>query len=185
MSKTRRTRAALAAGAIVLVVAGWFDSTVARQAESQANGAGDVYGFATMEVLGSLLVAGSVLLLGVLAWRWASAVVGLAYVVVGGFLVALPWLFWNLAFRNAPPVPPEWLALALRNLFNFTVGGSDNGYTLNGGPLNAVGTISAAMLVGGVAALARSWRGRVVPVDHAEVVDPTAAEIIDYPEVLP
>lgn len=174
MSKTSRTLAALAAAAIVLVVAGWFDSTVARHAEQQANAAGDVYGFATMEVLGSLLVAGSVLLLGVLAWRSASAVVGLAYVVVGGFLVALPWFFWNFALRTSPPVLPEALALALRNLFYFTVGGSDNMYFLNGGPLNAVGTISAAMLIGGVAALARSWRGRVVPVDHAEVGVPTA-----------
>lgn len=174
MSKKGRTLAALAAAAIVLVVAGWIDSTFARHAESQANGAGDVYSFATVEVLGSLLVAGSILLLGVLAWRSASSVVGLAYVVVGGFMVALPWLFWNFAYRTSPPVLAEALALALRNLFYFTVGGSDNGYYLNGGPLNAVGTISAAMLIGGVAALARSWRGRVVPVGQAEVAVPTA-----------
>jgi hypothetical protein len=174
MSKTSRTLAALAAAAIALVVAGWIDSTFARHAESRANAAGDVYGFATVEVFGSLLIAGSVLLMGVLAWRAASVVVGLAYVVVGGFLVALPWLFWNFALRTAPAVLPEAVALALRNLFYLTVGGSDNGYFLNGGPLNAVETIGAAMLIGGVAALARSWRGRVVPVDHDEVVIPTA-----------
>lgn len=174
MSKTSRTLAALAAAAIVLVVAGWFDSTFARHAEAQANTAGDVYGFATIEALGSLLVAGSVLLLGVLAWRSASAVVGVAYVVVGGFLVALPWLFWNFALRASPPVLPEALALALRNLFYFTVGGSDNMYFLNGGPLNAVGTISAAMLIGGLAALGRWSQGRAVVASHAEVGVPAA-----------
>lgn len=174
MSKASGTLAALAAAAIMLVVAGWFDSTVARHAEQQANARGDVYGFVPIEVLGSLLVAGSILLLGVLAWRSASAVVGLAYVVVGGFLVALPWFFWNFALRT-PPVLPEALALVLRNLFYFTVGGSDNMYFLNGGPLNAVGTISAAMLIGGVAALARSWRvlwlARTTPALDAQPAD--------------
>jgi hypothetical protein len=174
MSRTSRTLAALAAAAVVLVVAGWIDGTFARHAESRANATSDVYGFATVEVFGSLLVAGSVLLVGVLAWRSASAVVGLAYVVVGGFLVALPWLFWNFALRTSPPVLPDALALALRNLFYFTVGGSDHVYYLNGGPLNAVGTISAAMLIGGVTALARSWRGRAVAVDRAEAVVATA-----------
>lgn len=166
MSKLSRTLAALAAAAIVLIGAGWIDSAWARHAESQANAAGDIYGFATVEVFGSLLIAGSVLLLGVLAWRSASAVVGLVYVVVGGFLVALPWLFWNFAFAS-PPVLPEALALALRHLFYFTVGGSENLYYLNGGPLNAVGTISAAMLFGGVAALTRYWRGRAFAADRA------------------
>lgn len=41
-------------------------------------------------------------------------VVGLAYVVVGGFFAALPWLVWNLDtwVNGVPPVLPEPLALA-------------------------------------------------------------------------
>jgi hypothetical protein len=174
MSRTSRTLVALAAAAVVLVIATWFDSTVARHAEQQASGIGDLSGWATMEPLGSLLVAGSVLLLGVLAWRSASVDVGLAYVVVGGFVAALPWLFWNFALRSSPPVLPEALALTLRNLFYLTVGGSDNEYQFDGGPFNALETIGAAMLIAGVAALARSWRGRAVAAGRAEVEVPTA-----------
>jgi hypothetical protein len=178
MSRTSRTLVALAAAAIALVIAAWFDSTVMRYAEARGNAAADVSGFASTEMLGSLLVAGSVLLLGVLAWRSASVVVGLAYVVVGGLLVALPWLFWTLAFRTASPVLPEALALAVRRLFYLTIGGSDGIFFLNGGPLNADGTIGAAMLIAGIAALARWWRGRVDAAGRAEVVVPTADRML-------
>ena len=153
MSRTNRALVALAAAMIVLVVAVWFDTTVARYAEEQAATVGGISGWAAMETLGSLLVAGSVLLLGLLAWRSASLVVGLAYVVVGGAVVALPWVFWNFALMTSPPVLPEALALAIRNLFYLTVGGSNNEYFLNGGPLNAVETIGAAMLISGIATL--------------------------------
>jgi hypothetical protein len=161
MSKARWTIAALAAAAIALVIAAWLDNTVMPDAQEQAR-TSDVSPLATMIILEGLLVAGSILLLGVLAWRSASLVVGLAYVVVGGFFAAQWWLWWNLASARVD-VLPEVLALALRNLFYNSTGG---------GPLNDVGTIAAGMLIAGVATLARWWRGRAVAPGRTEVIDP-------------
>jgi hypothetical protein len=165
MSRTNKTLVALAAAAIVLVLAGWFDSTVMSEARSHAAATFDISGVAATIALGSLFVAGSVLLVGTLAWRTASVVVGLAYVVVGGFFVALPSLVWNLASQvnDVPPVLPEPLASALGNIYFSTTGS-----------LNAVGTIGAAMLFAGAAAFARRWRGRAVSASRAEVIVPTA-----------
>lgn len=165
MSRTSRTLLALAAAAIVLVIATWFDHTVMTEALRHAQSTFEMSGFATMTALGSLLVALSVLLVGALAWRAASVVVGLAYVVVGGFVVALPWLVMNLTIHKngAPSVLPEPLASALANIFFSTTGS-----------LNAVGTIGAAILIAGIAASARRWRGRAVAAIRTEGMVPTA-----------
>ena len=156
------TLVALAAAAIALVIVVWFDNTVMRDVQEQARTSG-LSPLATMTVLEALLVAGSVLLLGVLAWRSASLVVGIAYVVVGGFFVAQLWIWWNLA-AGGNDVLPEAVALALRDLF----------YWSTGGTLNDVATIGAGMLIAGIAALARWWRGRAVAARRVEVAVPTA-----------
>ncbi len=80
MSKEGRTLVALAAAAIVLAVVTWFDNTVLPDAEQRwrTSGPAGVDSLTTIKALESLLIAGSVLLLGVLAWRSASLVVGLA-----------------------------------------------------------------------------------------------------------
>ena len=153
MSSTNKTLVALAAAAIVLVIAAWFDTTVVREAQRQAAATFDISVSTTMTTLGSLMIAGFVLLVGALAWRAASVVVGLVYVVVGGFIVALPWLVWNLASQtnDGPPILPEPLALALGQTYFST-----------NGDLNAVGTIGAGMLIAGIAALVLWWRRRAV-----------------------
>jgi hypothetical protein len=168
VSRTGKALVALAAAAIVLVVMAWFDSTILRDAVRQAAATFNTAS-APLFVLGSLLVAGAVLLLGALAWRAASPVVSLAYVVVGGFFVALPWLVWNLASttNDAPPVLPESFASALGSIWVSTAG-----------QLNAVGTIGAGMLIAGIAALVPWWRGRAVAASAeiaAPTVDPTLA----------
>ena len=160
-----KTLVALAAAAIMLVIADWFDTTVMFEARRQAAATFDSSGIGAMAVVGSLMIAGSVLLVGALAWRAASLAVGLVYVVVGGFFVALPWLVWNLStgINDVPAVLPEPVAVALWNIYSSTTGA-----------LNAVGTIGAAMLIAGIAALARWWPGRSVAPGRAEVMDPTA-----------
>ena len=142
--------AALAVAGIVLVVVAWFDSTVMREVQQQARAA-DLSLLPMMIPLEALLVAGSVLLLGALAWRSASLAVGLAYAVVGGFFAAQLWIWWNLAGEGSR-VLPEAVAVALRNLFYWSTGGS----------LNDVATIGAGMLIAGLATLARWWRVRAV-----------------------
>jgi hypothetical protein len=162
VSESVPTLVALAAAAIVLVIVAWFDNTIMVDVQQQARTSG-LSSLAMMTLLEGLLVAGSVLLLGALAWRSASVVAGLAYVVVGGFFVAQLWIWWNLA-AGGNDVLPEAVALALRNLFYWSTGGS----------LNDVATIGAGMLIAGLAALARWWRGRAIAAGSPEVVGPAA-----------
>lgn len=168
VSRTGKALVALAAAAIALVVMAWFDSTVLRDAVRQAQATFTSASVAPLFVLGSLLVAGAVLLLGALAWRAASLVVSLAYVVVGGFFVALWWVVWNLgsATNDAPPVLPEWFASALTSIWVSTTG-----------QLNAVATIGAGMLIAGIAALVPWWRGRAAAF-RADVAVPTAEAVL-------
>jgi hypothetical protein len=112
-----------------------------------------------------VLVAGSVLLLGVLAWRSASVVVGIAYVVAGGFFAALPWVVRTFAVvgeEGRPLVLPGPLASALNNIYSSTTGS-----------LNAVETIGAGMMIAGLAALARWLRGRAASASRVEAVAST------------
>jgi hypothetical protein len=165
MSRTSRTLVALVVAAMVLVIAAWFDTAVMRDAQQQAGATFGPTGVITTRTLGSLLIAGSALLLGVLAWRSASVVVGLAYIVVGGFFVVLPWLFWTFGVQTngLPPGAPEPLASIIRHIDSWTAGS-----------LDTVTTIGAAMLIAGVAALVRWWRDRAVAPSRAGVVVPTA-----------
>ncbi len=161
-SRSFLTLVALAAAAIALVIVVWFDNTVLPGVQESGR-TGDLSPLAALTALESLLVAGSVLLLGWLAWRSASVVVGLAYVVVGGLFMAQLWLWWNLAAAGNE-VLPEALALVLRELF----------YSTTGGRLNDVSTIGAGMLIAGIATLARWWRVRAVAAGPVEVMDATA-----------
>lgn len=165
MSRGGRTLAALAGAALVLIVAVWCDAVFLRDAAQHAQANFDSAGLAPVIAAGSMLVAGSVLLVGVLAWRAASVVVSLAYAIVGGFLVALPWIVWNLASatNEAPPVLPEPLLSFVSEIYFRTAGS-----------LNAAGTIGAAMLIAAVAALVRWQRDRAVAPDNIEALSPGA-----------
>jgi hypothetical protein len=164
MSKTGRTLLALVGAAVVLVVMAWFDSTVMTGRVRDAAATFDPTVMTTALALGSLLVAGAVLLVATLAWWARSAIVSLAYVIVGGFFVLLPWIVWTLAVQenDVPPVLPEPLAVAVSNVHLSTTG-----------PLYAVGTVGAAMVIAAIATTVRSWRGRAVTASGMGVADPT------------
>src|SRR3989304_5876207 len=108
MSMTGRALVALAGAALVLVFANWFDNTFMRDAVRYVGRTFDYSGLGVTFMLGAMLVAGSVLFIGALAWRAASLVVGLTFGVGGGFFVALPQLFFNFAapLNDVPPVFP-------------------------------------------------------------------------------
>ncbi len=165
MSRTGRTLVALVGAALVLAIATWFDDTV-RDAVQRAQANFDPSGVGVALASGSMLVAGSVLLVGVLAWRAPSVVVGLAYAVVGGFFLMLPWIVWNFAAQTnaGPPILPEPLLTVVSEIY----------FRTGGGLLNAVGTISAAMLIAGVVALVRWQRDRAAANDSIEALSPTA-----------
>jgi hypothetical protein len=164
MSRTGRALVAWAGAALVLVLAAWFDNTVMRDAVRHAQAYFDMSGVGAVFATGSMLVAGSVLLVGVLAWRAASLEVGLAYAVVGAFFLMLPWIAWNLAAQvnDVPPVLPEPLRTMVSEIYFRTGGGS----------LNAVGTIGAAMLIAAVVALVRWRRDRAATQSTIEAVSP-------------
>jgi hypothetical protein len=161
MSRAGRTFVALGGAGLVLVIAAWFDHVAFRNLVKVGAANFDPMPMALGSVIGSLLVAGSALLVGALAWRAASGVVAVAYVLVGGFIVALPWLTWTFAagVNGTPAVLPEELADVLGDLYFDTTG-----------TLNAVGTIGGAMLIIGIVVLVRKLRDRGVEARSAEAI---------------
>jgi hypothetical protein len=118
--------------------------------------------------LGWLAAQASVLLLGVLAWRSRSVLVGVAYVVPGAFLAFLPAIVWRFAaeINGSPPVLPKPIANWVSQF-----------YFSSNGPLGAVQLIGAGMLVIGLLVLGRAARDRsVAPVAEDGSVQPGSEE---------
>jgi hypothetical protein len=151
MSRVGRSAVALAAAAVVLAVMAWFDTTVVSNAAQREAQTFDMSGYALVEALGTILIAGSVLLLALLAWRSRSVAVGVAYALVGAYFALQLWITWTFAAQanGAPPVLPYPLDRAVNHVFSATYG-----------RLNAVGIVGAGMLVAGVAVLAQRFRER-------------------------
>ena len=152
MSKAGRAAIAILVAAAVLWLAGWLDGTVMLHAENPVTGPLEMSGFMAMVAVGSLAVSGSVLLLGVLAWRSQSALVGAAYAIVGAFFAALQWILVTLVVEiNGAPILPRPIADGVQQI-----------YVWAEGPLRAVETIGAGMAVIGVVVIGRSLRARMV-----------------------
>ncbi len=167
MSRTLMNAAAVAGAAMVLVLAVWIDTSVFPAAQQQSAATFDLSGVVTLSSVGSVAVAGGCLAVAWLGSR-AAPVVGLLYVVVGGFLALLPWLTITFAAQvnGEPPVAPEPLAQALSEIYSRTQG-----------PLNAVGVIGGAMLLGGLVGATASLRRRGSAAaarqsPHLEALDP-------------
>lgn len=101
------------------------------------------------------------LLLGVLAWRSRSALLGGIYAVAGALFAFLPVFVWRFAaqINDAPPVLPAPIASAV-----------DEIYFRSTGPLNAVGIIGGGMLLVGLLVMGRSIRGRSVGRVHRPLI---------------
>jgi hypothetical protein len=153
MSKARRGAIPILVAGPVLYLAGWLDGSVIRDVQRQTGATFDPSGLALALSLGSLAVAGSVLLLGVLAWRSHLALVGVVYALVGAFFAFLLVINWRFAaqINDTPPVLPEPIALAVNQI-----------YFWSAGPLNAVETIGAGMMIVGLLVLGRTFRDRSV-----------------------
>jgi hypothetical protein len=163
MSTTGKTYGALVGAPLLVAITAWFDTRFMSDAMRRAAGSFDMSGVSALTAVGSVLVAGGVLIVGVLAWRAASSIVSLMYALVGGFFVMLPWLVWTLAAQrnDVPPVLPDPLARWLGDIYRWTLGG----------PLNATGTIGGAMLIAGIVTLVRWQRLR-------SVAGPSVASIV-------
>ena len=151
MSHRAQAVSAVVAAGAALYVAGWFDGTVMRDILIQAGHTYDESGLMLATSLGSLAVAGSVLLFGVLAWRLKSTPVGVVYTVVGGLAAFLPVMVFKFAaeVNGNPPVLPQPIGNELNQI-----------YVWSNGPLNAIEMVGAGICVAGIVVIGRALRGR-------------------------
>lgn len=136
-SLTRAAIAAVAAAACLVALA-WFDAGVlddARQTASASFRSGSIM---TLYAGGYILVAGAILLSGVVGSWSRSAVAGAAYALSGAFLVLMPALIVN-------PDLPEPLRRAIGDIAFATTG-----------PIFAVEMLGGGLLLIGLFVIARS-----------------------------
>jgi hypothetical protein len=171
MSKLGRVVIPILAAGAALYIAGWFDGTVMHQIQTEAGRAYDPNPLMLAISIGSLAVAGSVLLLGALAWLARSTLVGAIYTTVGALVAFLPVIVWRFAaqINDSPPFLPQPIANEI-----------DQIYSWSSGPLNAMGMIGAGMFVAGILVIARSYRGR-----SADPVGEAQADPLNEPDELP
>lgn len=154
-SHRQRTVAAVLGAAVVLLVAGWFDTVLMAAVQRTEAATFDITQTATVLPVGYVLIAAAVLAVLVLARRADSRLVDLVYAVAGGFLTLLFTRVWTLAatINGAPPVLPDPLASFIDQAYT----------TAETGPLDAVAIIGAAMLVVGLTDLGLALRRRPSP----------------------
>lgn len=145
------TVAALVAAPAVLITAAWYDTTVVERAQFIASRTFEMTTPAVAGAVGSLLIAGSILLLAVLVWRSGSAVAATTYLLVGGFFafLVLIAIVVGPGRNDAPPLLPSSVANTLLRIWIKTTG-----------DLGAVPTIGAGMLLAGLATLIAWARAR-------------------------
>jgi hypothetical protein len=142
MSSMSRAVAAIAIGLVLLLGLTWFDADPLWYAQRQAGANFNSAGYSLMWALGALAVSGSVLLIGALAWRSRSLLLGAVYVIVGAVFVLTPVLVLNSVAL------PDWLAQGFPGLLSTS------------SPLNAGTTVGAGMFIAGLMALWTWARGR-------------------------
>lgn len=136
----------------MLVVAGWYDTTLMASVQRTEAATFDITQTTIALPVGYLLIAAGVLVISLLA-RWAdSRLVDVVYLVVGAFLTLLFSFVWTLAasVNGAPPVLPDPLASFISQAYT----------TTEIGPLNAVAIIGAGLLLVGVTSMVQVLRRR-------------------------
>lgn len=142
--------AAVGSAAISLVLLAWLDATYLTQAQRESVATFNSRGLSFVLTVVSLAVAGAALVVAFTTWRSRSVLVGAAIAVVGAFFAFLP-VIWGFAagVDGAPPAWLEPLRTPINQIFDATFG-----------PRFAVGTLGAAMLLVGLATVARGLRAR-------------------------
>jgi len=152
---------AILGAAIVLVVAGWYDTVLLHSVLVTGGNTFDVTQTAFALPAGYLIVAAGAFSVALLA-RWAdSRLVDIGYVLVGAFFAFLFTLVWTVGVskNGAPPVLPDPIASFLSQSFTATESGT----------LNTVALIGTAMLLVGIADLGLALRRQ--PTREARVAD--------------
>lgn len=150
MAGRRSTVKALVAAPVVLVTAAWYDTTIMERAQREGAATFEMLTPVSAAAVGSLLIAGGVLLLALLVWRSGSPIAAAVYALVGAFfafLVAIAVVV-GPGKNDAPALLPREVANTLLRIWIRTTG-----------DLGAVTTIGAGMLLAGIATLI-AWARR-------------------------
>ncbi len=144
-SRPKRLAIAALVPFLALWIAAWFDGNVVSEAVRQA---GSNYDFAPASLAYSaayVIAMGGGLAVAAAAWWIRDVVVGLVYLVVGGFILMDGFLTVRLAIgiNGAAPAAPEPIASLMNQLWFSTMGQS-----------NAALVVAAAMVFAGIGSMA-------------------------------
>lgn len=149
-SRLGKSLVATLVAVLALAIAHWFDAGVLLDAQRRAGVTFEPGPLFYLTPVAHLITATGVVALALAAWWSRSLLVGVGYVLVGGFLVLLPATVWEFAtsVNGAPAPAPEPIATALGNWY----------FTLAMGVTGSVFTLGAAMLIAGLAVIGRALR---------------------------
>ena len=146
-----RTLAALLGGAGIIALAGWLDKEVIAGVQRSAAANFDVTPGAVAFSLGYLMIAAAALLIVALARRATFPVVGVLYILGGGFLTFLFPVAWFLTARgNSPAILTGPIADFLDSFWT----------RMEQGPLNSVAILGAVMFLVGLVTIVTILRTR-------------------------
>jgi hypothetical protein len=164
MSKAGRATIAILAAGAVLFLAGWFDTGVVQDIRQQEMATFDATRLSLALSIGSIVIMSAVFLLGVLAWRSRSALVGVVYVLLGASFAFLPVIIFGFTaqINDAPPVLPGPIVDVLTPIYSWVAGPLNTGVTIG------AGIFVVGLLVVGRTLRARSAGGMAAPVTSLE-----------------
>lgn len=168
-----RNGIALVGAAAILLLGGWLDGQVFPEIQRREASTFDISLISWALPLGYLMVAASVIAVASLA-AWArSLLVGVTYAVVGAFFAFLLTITWRLAaeINGVPAVLPRPLAAIV----------GDISFWGARGPLNALSTTGAGMLLAGLVSIALVVRRRVTSPPGPRQSDITGAPLTAQP----
>ena len=168
----RRSIVAGVIAALALLVAHWFDAGVLVDARARAQATFDFGQTADLMPVANLVTAAGVLAISLAAWWSRSLLIGGTFAIIGGFVVFLPFLFWNftLTLNGIPPLTPEPIARPINDLY----------MTLATGVTGSVFTLGGAMLLSGLAVIwsvLRSGRAIADVTNAAQGAEPQPGQI--------
>lgn len=147
MSRRGYAVLALVAAGLALILFAWLDADVLQRVQREGAADFNASRFTLLVSLASILLASAILGLGCLAWRAASAWIGAAYFLVGGFFALLPAIVFG-SMTGASSVFEPLIRMAAETFLATT------------GPINAVVLLGAGMFVVGLVSITRSLRDR-------------------------
>jgi hypothetical protein len=161
-SRPKRLAIAALVPFLALWITAWFDGNVVSEAVAQAGHNYDIAPASLAYSVSYLIAAGGGLAVAAVAWWMRDQIVGLVYLVVGGFILFDGFLVARLAVsvNGAPPSAPEPIANFLTQVMLSTMGRS-----------NAALVVAAAMVLAGLASFALAGREEA----DLEETDPAAS----------